>query len=392
MLFKKRPGWISEPRWRRLMLQRDRRKHLRRQLIRFIRSPRLARAYAEYRQAIAAADWLAVRTHVQSVAKLAVQANDQRATWEMVNAFERVGCYEECGRLWLNYIAKQPKSVPNEWRGEDLSGKSVLIDLHGTAGDGLGIGYACASFVAKIARVARRTTVIVEPRLVETYRRSFANVEILAPSERARAAPPDYVVLPAMLRAFFIRRDGSPDPDFHFLLPDRARAAELRRAYLDRSGGNRMLVGICWHSSHHGKDLPALHHWRDFIRRADAAFISLQYGDVTRDVAAMGQGRVIVDASINQLKNMEDFAAQVTALDGVITIVNTLANVGGALGVPTVVLRDDWFRRNWPVLSDRTPWYPNVRVAGKDRRDWGEVLEDAMSKLRTMISEQPKAL
>jgi hypothetical protein len=116
--------------------------------------------------------------------------------------------------------------------------------------------------------------------------------------------------------------------------------------------------------------------------------VSLQYGNVSNSVAAMGPERIIVDDGIDQLKDMDTFAAQIAALDGVITIMNTLVSVSGALGVPTVVLRDDWFRRNLPVLSDRMPWYPRLRVAGKDGRDWSQVLDDAATKLRALIAEQ----
>lgn len=96
--------------------------------------------------------------------------------------------------------------------------------------------------------------------------------------------------------------------------------------------------------------------------------------------------RVIVDRSIDQLIDMDVFAAQVAALDAVITITATLAHVAGALGVPTVALRDDWFRREWPVVADRVPWYPSLRVVGKDGREWGEVFDDATLVLRGLMA------
>jgi len=127
-----------------------------------------------------------------------------------------------------------------------------------------------------------------------------------------------------------------------------------------------------------------LQHWSDFIARSDADFVSLQYGSVSKDVSVLGMNRVVVDETINQLVDMDSFAAQVCALDGVITIMNTLAHVGGAFNVPTAVLRDDWFRRDLPVLSDRVPWFPNLRAAGKDLRGWPLVFDNALVKLRQM--------
>lgn len=128
--------------------------------------------------------------------------------------------------------------------------------------------------------------------------------------------------------------------------------------------------------------------WADFIRRTQAGFVSLQYGNVNSHLKILGRENIIADESIDQLVNMDDFAAQVAALDGVITIVNTLAHVAGALDVPTIVVRDDILRREWPVTCDRTPWYPSVRIAGKDGRGWAEVLGEAGNKLCEIIAER----
>ena len=162
----------------------------------------------------------------------------------------------------------------------------------------------------------------------------------------------------------------------------------LRDKY--RSGHDKPLIGICWYSGHHGKLLPDIADWRRFIEHVDARFVSLQYGDVTQDLEILGSDRVIFDPAIDQLVDMDAFAAQVTALDGVMTITATLAHVGGALGTSTVVLRDDWFRREWPVMSDRVPWYPSLRVAGKDGRDWATVFDDAWAKLTSLMADRPQ--
>lgn len=393
MLIKKRPNWLSDRVWRRLMLQRDGQKYLRRQIVRFLKSPRLAVAYSAYRRAMRTADWPLVRERVKALTALAVQVKDRDTISDMVKALNRLGCYQESSRLCLAQLAQQSKNLPNEWRGEDLSGKTILVNFHHTRRQGLGVGYRRAQLLAKIIGLARRTMVIVEPRLVKTFRRSFPELEIFASPNELQDQKIDYIVLPPFLGAWFTLKEAVPDASFRALVPDWDKAADLRTAYLEaqKGGGKKLLIGIFWYSVHHGKDLPDLRHWRDFIMTTNAGFVSLQYGDVTQDVTALGRDRVIVDNSINQLSDMDDFAAQVAALDGVITIDSTLANVAGALDVPTVVLRDDWFRRNWPVFSDRVPWYPSVRVAGKNGRDWGPVFDEAWVKLRGLLAERPSA-
>jgi hypothetical protein len=387
MLFKKRPSWISQDLWLRLMRQRDRRKHLRRQVIRFFKHPKLAIAYFGYRRAVGEADWLQVKKRVLALSKLAVQARDRRTTIDMIAALERVGCYRESSTLWFSDAAGNSKSLPNEWRGEDLSGKTLLINLSQDTGQGLGIGYRCAHIVAKLIGRARRTIVVVEPRLIPTYRRTFPTLEFTSPKEVSKQDI-DYVALPAYLLVKFDFEQSAAQNGFQPLLSDREKTARLRKKYLaTQNGGRKPLIGLCWYSSHHGKDLPALQDWRGLIDRTDATFVSLQYGNVAEDLKVLSS-RVIVDDSIDQLVDMDGFAAQVAALDGSITIINTLANLGGALAVPTIVLRDDWFRRNQPVLSDQMPWYPSVRIVGKNRRDWVPVLDESFAKLRALISER----
>jgi hypothetical protein len=372
------------------MFQRDRSTYLRRQFIRFLRSPRLAMAYAEYRAAVRACDWPEAQGRAQLVTDIAVRLDERRTISEMILALDRLGCYRQSNGLWLDQLSRQPKIFPNEWRGEDLSGRTVLVHLNHTNRQGLGVGYHCAHILPTIARLARRTVIIVEPRLAKTFKRSFPQLEVLASSERAHDKDIDFVLLPAFLLAMFTSPEDLTERDFNALVPDPDKKAALRRKYLELvpSARKRPLIGISWYSSHHGKDAPERSSWRDFIARADANFVSLQYGDVSRDIAILGHDRVIVDDTIDQMSDMDDFAAQVAALDGVITIINTLTNVAAALNVPTVVLRDDRFRRNLPVLRDRVPWYPSMRVAGKDRRSWETVLDEASNKLRQMIAER----
>jgi ADP-heptose:LPS heptosyltransferase len=64
------------------------------------------------------------------------------------------------------------------------------------------------------------------------------------------------------------------------------------------------------------------------------------------------------------LTDLDGFAAQVAALDLVITISNTTAHVAGALGVPCWVLLPSGLGENWYWFLDRddSPWYPSVRL------------------------------
>ena len=159
-------------------------------------------------------------------------------------------------------------------------------------------------------------------------------------------------------------------------------SGQMRKSY--KNGRNLPLVGISWWSSHFGKDLPSLELWADLVRKQPAIFINLQYGDVAKDLQLLKQAapdRVINDETVDQLVDMDRFASQLGALDAVVTISNTGAHLAGAMKVPTLLIRDDWFRRGWPVLSNKTPWYPATTVFGKEGRPWQKVFSEVEKKL-----------
>ncbi len=369
---------------RRYKLGRDRLRGAKRQILRFPLAPRLAIRYAAYRRAIGRHDWTAAEGLAREVAELALGCRDRRLLQEMMHALQRFECFEDAARVhraWREALADGPR---NPWRGEDLAGRSLMIDLTEKHEHGLGVALHGANFAAKAARRAARVIVVVEPRLVPLFRRSFPGLDIRDTRPAPEDEPADFIATLGDLTGAFVPQKGVPDPDFHPLVADPGRVAELRAKYL---GGEKMpLIGLFWYSSHHGKDIPALAEWRSFIADTDARFVSLQYGDVAADVRFLGADRVIIDPEIDQMTDMDAFAAQVAALDAVVAISGTPVHLAGALGVPTVVIRDDWFRRQWPVLTDRVPWYPSLRVVGKDGRDWAAVMDEAREKVLSAIA------
>ena len=96
-------------------------------------------------------------------------------------------------------------------------------------------------------------------------------------------------------------------------------------------------------------------------------------------------GRVIYDRQIDQLVDLDAFAAQISALDAVISISNTTIDMAGMLNVPTLHIRDDKPSAIWPE-SGSSPWYPSMIFLYKRRRPWPKVLADARRRLQQMTS------
>ncbi|TIL81139.1 MAG: hypothetical protein E5Y76_05460 [Mesorhizobium sp.] len=82
---------------------------------------------------------------------------------------------------------------------------------------------------------------------------------------------------------------------------------------------------------------------------------------------------------------MDRFAAQIAALDAVVTISNTGANLAGALGVPTVVMLDDGFRLSWPAFGETVATYPNARLVRKGGHAWAPAMQEAGKQVAQII-------
>ena len=103
-------------------------------------------------------------------------------------------------------------------------------------------------------------------------------------------------------------------------------------------------------------------------------FVSLQYGMKPDDpVLAAVNGRLIVGAEIDALASLDASAAQVAAMDLVITVSNTTAHLAGAQGVVVWTLLPEGPGCFWYWLRNRsdTPWYQSMRNFRQPRRgDW----------------------
>jgi hypothetical protein len=82
---------------------------------------------------------------------------------------------------------------------------------------------------------------------------------------------------------------------------------------------------------------------------------------------------------------MDRFAAQVAALDAVVTISNTGAHLCGAMGVPTVVILGDKFHLMWPVVGGPAP-YPKTILVRESDRPWPAVMEEARASLSALMA------
>jgi hypothetical protein len=82
------------------------------------------------------------------------------------------------------------------------------------------------------------------------------------------------------------------------------------------------------------------------------------------------------------IADLDEFAALVSALDGVFTVCNTTVHYAGAVGQYVWVLAPMVPEWRYGLTSTHMPWYPNVQVLRQPSLNaWAEVIEEARLRL-----------
>ncbi|WP_156942599.1 hypothetical protein [Mesorhizobium sp. L48C026A00] len=331
-------------------------------------------------QSVERRDWQAAREHALALGLLGEQLGDRGLVKKAGRGLRRL---RGGNRAWQ--LIASSKQVPGrpEWDGSDLAGRRLAVERR--EGD-LAIFLQFASLLGPVVAAADRCTVLIEPRLAPLYRRTYPALDVRPEAEAAAAVDADVFACFETLARHFWPDEPTARAPFVPLEPDRRLVAELRGAYLDHGPGP--LIGFAWGSLNKSKDLPVLDDWRALLGGLPGHFVSMQYGDVgpaLSEFERWAPGRIIHDASVDQLSDMDRFAAQIAALDAVVTISNTGANLAGALGVPTVVLLDDGFRLSWPAFGETVATYPSVRLVRKGGRAWASAMREAGGRVAQII-------
>lgn len=289
---------------------------------------------------------------------------------------------------------KENPSIGREWEwplwtSESIAGKRIL--LWGEQGIGDQVIHArCASIIAS---KAESCALECSPRLTTLFKRSFPDVEIYPASNPPLLEATDQSfdfhcsTLDLNCSLYANPDDISPKP---YLKADPELTRSIRKKY--RSAARESpLIGISWWSGFssqaHFKSTP-LTQWKSILSDTPATFVSLQYGEGRDEIGSvkdMPGINLIDDRDIDPMGDLDLFAAQIAAMDMVITISNTTAHMAGALGVPTWTLTPTGPGRVWYWFMDGqvSPWYESMTLFRHGYNEgWESVLKNIADRLR----------
>ena len=288
---------------------------------------------------------------------------------------------------------KRPFTQPL-WRGQDLTGKTLLV----WGEQGVGDETMMMSQLPKLQARGARLLVEADHRLVALFQRSFPDVTVFP--RQGREPPVDALIrqridyqTPAVS---MVRYLGDAPEDLQVerphLVADSEKAAACRARY--DALGPGLKVGISWFSinKRRAQRIAALEHWAPILTQPGINVIDLQYGNRKDDREAAEEAfgiRIHHDDRIDSWKSLDDFAAQVAAMDLVISISNTTVHIAGGLGIETwtmLPMMPDW---RWFLDREFSPFYPTMRLfRQRHHDDWPEVIERVGAVLREKLAAQ----
>ncbi|MBY0337809.1 MAG: hypothetical protein K2X11_14425 [Acetobacteraceae bacterium] len=262
------------------------------------------------------------------------------------------------------------------WDGQPLPGGRLLI----LAEQGFGDVIQFLRFLPEAAaRSAARVTFGCAPELTPLVQPVCAAQGIECVT--GRIATEGYAAaawIGSLPRLLGVAPDGFA-PRIPYLEAPAAAAAAWRR----RRPSTLRCLGVVWegradHPQDHQRSLPPallapltarpgtllVGLQRPPVRRAPPAAVAMDWGPDMREFSAA--------------------AAMLAGLDGLVTVDTAMAHLAGALGLPAVVLLPfvpDW---RWGLGTERTPWYPTLRLARQAAPgDWDSAIQAALRLLAT---------
>lgn len=268
-----------------------------------------------------------------------------------------------------------PRHLQRIWRGEELSGRHVLVRCY----HGLGDTIQFLRFMLPLREIARSVTVWCQPELLPLAVRA-AGVDRVIPlhdgaAEASFEVDIEIMEVPHAIRAQ--REQVEMRAPYMMLPPDLAAALPRAR---DLEGRN-LSVGLVWDVGNWDKrrvvPVGLLRH----LAMTGVTLHSLQRGARADALARIGAKDV----------STPDFVAlghRLRQLDLLVCVDTMVAHLAGALGCETWVLLHadcDW---RWPQSGARSSWYPSLRLFHQTTPgDWGRVI----AKVRDALQARLKA-
>lgn len=319
------------------------------------------------------------------------------ALGDYANGFREYEC------RWVPSGTSNAPMARPQWAGEILPDRTLLIHLDGGFGDMIQF----VRFVPDAERRCGRVIVRVKTELLSLLQRSFPDTVFMSEDE---AVPEHDVHCPVMSLPYAVGAtlDALPGADGYLCAdPDKvARWREIVQRDIetqDIPDRSVLRIGLVWAGAPH-RDVPEVA-LADQRRSTDLAtlaplaaalpgalFYSLQIGERADQTRTPPPGMNLIDHT-TALRDFDETAALVSALDVIVAVDTSTAHLAAALGKPTLMLSR--FDQCWRWLSRRmdSPWYATLRIYQQTEPfDWHDPIRRLCDDLRLFAAGRKESI
>lgn len=280
-----------------------------------------------------------------------------------------------------NYQAYPSTRDSKPWRGEDLSGKSIVVTVEQGYGDMFQLSRFLLPIVEAGADVTFATPRVIH-RLLSTLSPQVRLVGALSETGEHQFHAPIF----SLPRLLGFRFDAVYAP-----VPYLSAEQDLVEIWRRRIGQQGFKVGISWQGNpagdvDTGRSMP-LQQLARLAKVPGVRLISIQFQHGLEQLADLG-----IDTPVEVLEGFNqgpdgfvDTAAVMKCLDLVITTDSAPAHLAGALNVPVWTLLmevPDW---RWLLAREDSPWYPSMRLFRQTTSgDWADVMDRVILALERL--------
>ena len=303
---------------------------------------------------------------------------------------------EDYARGWQEYERRltNPELAPLHqrfsqptWDGAPLAGRRILV----YAEQGLGDEILFASCVPDVIGRAAHCIIDCDPRLAGLFQRSFPQATVHGggqtdPTGWLDGLGPIDLKIPAGSLPLHLRRRPEDFPRHSGYLHAAPEQVAAWRERLQALGPGPK-IGLSWRGgvpqTGRGSRSIALTELLPVLRSGHAAFVSLQYGPCSTELAVFRQQHGIeIHHWPEAIDDYDQTAALVCALDLVVSVCTAVVDLAGALGRSAWVLAPVRTDFRYGSAGAAMRWYPSVRVFRQRRYgDWQPVIADVAAEL-----------
>jgi tetratricopeptide (TPR) repeat protein len=280
----------------------------------------------------------------------------------------RLGWKAYEGRFGFKELDVKPRKFTQpEWKGEDITGKRILI----CAEQGVGDGFQFCRYLSLVARLGG----IVYFETQHRSQRVMATVDgVRLVLTRGLALPEFDLHCALMSLPAIFKTDIHTVPMNIPYIRAWAWEVEEQRKRFPQPG---FRIGVFWAGNpRYKKDADRSFSLSEFAPLASidgVTLFSLQFGPAVAQIEKYQDVIHVIDAS-SKARDFAETAALIETLDLVICSDSSPAHLAAAMGKPVWLLLSylpDW---RWMDVGTTTPWYPKMRLFRQTSRgDWAGV-------------------